>query len=309
MKRFPASIFVATICVLALAGGSGCRTVWKKKAAAVPPAEASAQMQATAQPPSPEPAKAERKGWFTRKRSAAPPAAAVAEPVELVAPAAPAVATPTARPPTANDQPARALERKGLLARIFSRKATSPPPVPEHKPAATNPPPAMIENPNKAALIYRIQINDQVIISFSGIPQEQRFEVSVDEHGYIKLPLIENIRAEGKTSSELETLIRDSYIQQKIYRRITVNVALPGQLQTFYYFVQGEVRGVGGRLPWVIGMTIMQGVAAAGGPNDFASSRIQVTRAGKTFTISTARPEKDQPLLPGDIIVVPRSFL
>ena len=306
MKRSLVNILIATSCVLALVGGSGCRTVKKKTAAVEAPAPAPTQP--AIQPPSMVPAKAERKGWFTKKRVATPQTTAAVE--------TPAAAVPAPLPPITDAATDRASERKGWIAKMFSRK--TPPPAlaasPEKKTvAATNQPPAVVENPNKAVLIYHIQINDQAIISLIGIPQEQRFDVIVDEHGYIKLPYIENIHAEGKTSSELETLIRDSYIKQQIYKRITVNVALPNQLQTYYYYVRGELRGAGGRMPWVSGMTIMQAVAAAGGPSDFASSKIQVTRGGKTFSLNindvAKHPEKDQPLLPGDVIVLPRSWM
>ncbi len=218
-----------------------------------------------------------------------------------------------ARAPGTTPPPAA---RRGWLASIFGGKKAAPAASPAGKQATattTNKPPPVIENPNKAALIYRIQINDQAIINLTGISPEQRFDVIVDEHGFIKLPYIENIKAEGKTGSELETLIHDSYINQQIYKRITVNVALPNQLQTLYYYVQGELRGTGGRMPWVNGMTVMKAVAAAGGPSDFASSKIRITRGDKTFTLNindvAKHPEKDKPLLPGDVIVVDKSWM
>ena len=155
---------------------------------------------------------------------------------------------------------------------------------------------------------YRLQRNDPLIIQMRGIPESDNHELVVDDQGYINLPYIPPIRAEGLTPSELQRSIQDTYVEERIYRRITVNVLLPTQS----YFVRGEVRQPG-RFPLTAGMTVLKAIAAAGGYTEFANPRrINIIRAGETM-IENARqmeqnPEEDLSVKAGDVIIVPRSI-
>ena len=154
---------------------------------------------------------------------------------------------------------------------------------------------------------YRLRANDPLIVELRGIPRSESFEMMVDDQGYIGLPYVSPIRAEGLTASELQRSIRDTYIEERIYRHITVNVLLPSQ----FYFVRGEVRQPG-RFPLTSGMTVLKALAAAGGYTEFANPRrINIIRAGETL-ITNARdlernPEDDMDVEAGDVIIVPRS--
>jgi polysaccharide export outer membrane protein len=147
-----------------------------------------------------------------------------------------------------------------------------------------------------------------LIIQLAGIPEPATMELLVDDQGYIGLPYIDPVLAEGLTVSELQRVIRETYINEKIYRRITVNVMLPAQS----YFVRGEVRAPG-RFPLTSGMTILQAIAAAGGYTEFANpKRINIIRGGETI-IENARdmetnPEENLDVKAGDVIIVPRSI-
>lgn len=158
---------------------------------------------------------------------------------------------------------------------------------------------------------YRIQVNDTLLVSLRSItPEQPNVELIVDENGEIKLPYINSIKAEGRTTSELETLIRDTYLSQKIFKRMTVNVIVPAMTQPTFY-VKGEVRSPG-RLPYVNGMTLLTAIAAAGGPTDFASSSMVLLRGGKKIKFNyydlEKHPDQDQPIQAGDIVVVDKSI-
>jgi polysaccharide export outer membrane protein len=155
---------------------------------------------------------------------------------------------------------------------------------------------------------YRLKAGDPVMIFLRGIPREEEIEDIVDEDGYITMPYINTIRAAGLTSAELEREIRRTYLDEKIYRNITVNVVMSSQS----YFVRGEVRQPG-RYPMITGVTISQAIATAGGYTDYANSRkISITRGNKTFYVDAndlrEHPDKDQNLEAGDVIVVERKF-
>ncbi len=173
--------------------------------------------------------------------------------------------------------------------------------TPPYGPAGMEPSsPSASVAPTPAA--YRLRSGDAIVVTVR-TPAEQQFEMIVDEHGMIKLPLIPDIRAAGLTGSELERFIKNSYISNQIYRNVTVNVLVPQRS----YFVRGEVRSPG-RYPLTGSLTLLQAIAAAGGYTDFANPRrIQILRGGTTMTLDGRDPEQDIAVETGDVIIVPRS--
>ncbi len=155
---------------------------------------------------------------------------------------------------------------------------------------------------------YRLQPGDPVQIYLRGIPEPANYEYVIADEGTITLPYIPAIQAAGLTVSELRREIHDTYINEQIYRQITVNVILPTQS----YFVRGEVRQPG-RYPLTGGMTVLQAIAAAGGYTEFANPRrVEIIRDGETI-LENARqmeqnPDQDLPVKAGDVIIVRRSI-
>lgn len=157
---------------------------------------------------------------------------------------------------------------------------------------------------------YRFQVGDPIVIHLRGIyPKDEAVEDIVDEDGNVTIPLIGDIQAAGKSTSQLEADVTRMYVDGGYYRAITVNVLMPSRT----YFIRGEIRNPG-RFAIVSGVTIMQAIAAAGGYTEFASQRsIKLIRGGTTTTINMKsiekNPEKDIRLESGDVIVVERSIL
>jgi len=169
-------------------------------------------------------------------------------------------------------------------------------------------PPGSATEPGSSSMAYRVKPGDTIFIYLRGIPREEKIEDVVDESGYISLPYINRVRAGGRTSSELERTIRNSYLDNRIYKQVTVNVVVP----TRGYFVRGEVRNPG-RFALLSGVTIVQAIATAGGYSEFANpSKIRVLRGGTSFTVDVEdlekHPEKDMEVEVGDVILVPRSL-
>lgn len=156
---------------------------------------------------------------------------------------------------------------------------------------------------------YTLKVGDGLQIYLRGIPSGEVIEDVIDEGGKITLPLINEITAAGITASDLERNIRKTYMDQDIYRNITVNVVVP----TRFYFIQGEIRAPG-RFQIMSATRLSQAIAGAGGYTEFASGKVVVKRAGKIFrTIRNARrlervPEDDILLEPDDVIEVQRSL-
>lgn len=150
---------------------------------------------------------------------------------------------------------------------------------------------------------YALANGDAVQIYLRGIPHPELVEDIIDEAGMVSLPFINEIRAAGLTSSELERAIRDEYLNQKIYCNMTVQVIVP----TRFYYVQGATRGPG-RFNMPSAVRLSEAIAAAGGGTEFWSGRVYIRRNGEIFkTIKNAKklertPEDDILLEPGDIV-------
>ncbi len=164
----------------------------------------------------------------------------------------------------------------------------------------------------KGVAVYRLKCNDPVLIYLRGIPGvaggEQEIQDVIDENGAITMPYINSVQAAGRTTSELEQMIQRMYIDQQIYRYITVNVVVPSRS----YYVRGEVRQAG-RFVLLNRVTILQAIAGAGGFTDFANpSSVEVVRGATRFRVDTTdlerHPERDMEIESGDVIIVNRSI-
>ncbi|MFH0908933.1 MAG: polysaccharide biosynthesis/export family protein [bacterium] len=188
-----------------------------------------------------------------------------------------------------------------------SRKDPVPPAAPALAASAVkSTPPALRES---TATAYKLRGGDPVIIFLRGIlPKDDELQDIIDEAGYLNLPYIGAILAAGKTTSQLESEIHNTYLEKLIYKSVTVNVVLPSQS----FFVRGEAR-IPGRFPLITGMTVLQAISAAGGYTDYANPKdVNIIRGGKGFRVNARdferHPEKDVAIEPGDVIVIPRSF-
>jgi polysaccharide export outer membrane protein len=262
----------------------------------------------------------DRYAQLVAERSRAPVStAAVRETEEKAAPAVRAEESRPARPAAAR-KPAAA--KPAPSARPVAPPAPPPRPAPEPPaapapvqiiaPAPAAPAPAA-EPPAPEAISegggYMLKSSDVVQIALRGIPNAEAIESIIDENGLVNLPFINEVQAAGRTASELARHIRQIYLDEGIYRNISVTVVVP----TRYYFVQGEIRAPG-RYQLVSATRLSQAIAGAGGYTEFASGRVVIKRGGKIVkNIRNARrlertPGDDILLEPDDIIEVQRSL-
>jgi polysaccharide export outer membrane protein len=158
--------------------------------------------------------------------------------------------------------------------------------------------------------MYILKALDPLYISFLGIPQEKQIEVVIDEHGQITLPYLqEPVRAAGLSTSELERKIQTTYVEKKIYQRVTINI----QTSAKTYFMEGEVARPQ-EYQLTSRITLLQAIGKAGGPTDFANLKdVVITRHGENMKVNAKKiaqdPETDIPLEAGDRVTVNRGFL
>lgn len=225
----------------------------------------------------------------------------------MIAPA-PAATSPRASPRTAPATVAPAPKIQPQVALPAAPRIEPPQPV---APTLKVPAPATTARaPGSTPDL--LKVGDPIIVYLRGIPGyqggQQTIEAVINEKGQINLPYINAVQAAGRTATELEDVIQHAYLDQQIYKYISVNILVPSR----FYYVRGEVRG-GGRFPLIGKVTVMQAIAAAGGFSEFAdASRVEVLRGNDRIRINVRdlekHPEKDREVEPGDVIIIRRSF-
>jgi polysaccharide export outer membrane protein len=153
--------------------------------------------------------------------------------------------------------------------------------------------------------------------------QDEPRELLITDSGDLEVPYLGLIHASGKTSLELAQQIKEA-LEKKLYYKATVMISaqvinkarVAGKV-----YVTGQVRNSGGYdLSAGEMMTVSRAILHAGGFSDFSDKRnvrlIRATQAGReTRTINVQEiwekgaVDKDIPVRPGDLIVVPERLV
>jgi protein involved in polysaccharide export with SLBB domain len=159
-----------------------------------------------------------------------------------------------------------------------------------------------------------LRLGDPVELKIGGVPAEEQAQVNniytVDANGYVNLPYINKIKADGLTPAQLAGAIESTYRSNKIYTNPTVTILM--QPTARFVNVGGAVR-TPSRVPFTEDMTLLAAISGAGGFNDFADQkRVRLLRGNevKVFDVRQFRrdPSKDVRLQPGDRVEIPQTF-
>lgn len=141
--------------------------------------------------------------------------------------------------------------------------------------------------------------------------------VPVRPDGKISTPLVEDLVAVGKTSSQLAREIEKALAEY--IRTPQVNIIVTNPVSTYSHVkVIGEV-ATPQSVPYREGLTVLDVVLAVGGLTEFAAgnrAKIVRTEQGKTIEIKVklealvrkGKVDENKPLRPGDVLIVPESF-
>ncbi len=168
--------------------------------------------------------------------------------------------------------------------------------------------PARVDNSDQPYRIGREDILDVAVWRDADLSRT----LPVRPDGFISMPMVGEIRAEGRTPTELSEAIREAlkpYVQEP---RVTVIVR---EVNSSRVFITGEVSHPGA-YPLRGRVSIVQAIALAGGFTDFADRDgiVVLRRAGSegnyipvSYTELVDAPDKHEPLIlrPGDTIIVP----
>ena len=150
---------------------------------------------------------------------------------------------------------------------------------------------------------YRLGAGDRIrVVVLSDTEFSADYEVNAT--GAISARMIGNVDVTGKTTNELEQLLRDSYTSAGYLRSPRLGVEL---VSTRPFFVIGEV-GRSGNFPYISCLRVIQAIAIAGGFTRRASkSRITIRRFFSNFAEEELVTE-DTLVEPGDVIRVPERW-
>jgi len=140
---------------------------------------------------------------------------------------------------------------------------------------------------------YRMGPGDQLevhIRDFFVIGEESVFEQVVDQRGYIDLPRLPAIRAQGKTKAELITAIEDAVRNAQITQRPVVSIISKSQRkQTFA--VLGAVQNPGTYYIPSPDYRLLEGLTAAGALNETVPYVYVVRQVPLTDAFAESGPE------------------
>jgi len=125
----------------------------------------------------------------------------------------------------------------------------------------------------------------------------------IDANGFVSLPLVGAIRADGLSASELENRLSEKFRSQYLRSpKVTVIV-----VEYLPIYIIGEVQRPG-VYPYNSRLNILRAIAVAGGTTYRASnSTVEIQHSGDT-TINRYPAGTPVPVLPGDLIRVPQRY-
>lgn len=143
--------------------------------------------------------------------------------------------------------------------------------------------------------------------------KELTMTVTVRPDGWISLPLVNDVRVEGLTPTQLQAALEGAFAKSVTSPMVTVIVT---RVAGFKVSILGKVRQPG-RYDVDTTTTVLDVLAQAGGPNDYAdTTQMYVMRRGAgsdaayqrvpvQYSSGAGKDNTNIPVRPGDIIIVP----
>lgn len=157
--------------------------------------------------------------------------------------------------------------------------------------------------PPQSAALYRLDAGDEVRITAYGLDALTN-NYLVSDTGEISLPLIDNVKAKGRTVGELQSDIARILFEKQILRSPSVNVQIT-KYRPFY--ILGEVKSPG-EYPYRPGMSVVTAVSMAGGYTFRADQKNMTITRNMAEGAVTGRARENTPVQPGDTIRIKESW-
>jgi protein involved in polysaccharide export with SLBB domain len=149
---------------------------------------------------------------------------------------------------------------------------------------------------------YRLGIGDRLRISVFGEP-DLSLEADIDATGHLSYPLLGSVPAAKKTASQLAADLAKG-LASGYLKNPDVRVSV---VQYRSIYVTGQVNRAGA-YPYSVGLTVEKALTLAGGMTRIASERGIYLLPEDAPSSQRRRARLDEPVLPGDTIVVEESL-
>ena len=155
----------------------------------------------------------------------------------------------------------------------------------------------------QAAAPPELQAGEKIHITVYGEPTLSG-DFQIDPSGFVSLPLAGTVKAAGLSQQQLEQALTAKYAGGYLKDpKITVGIA---EFRPFY--IVGEVEKPGA-YPYTGGLTVLSAIAIAGGTTYRANqSKVLIQHAGQD-SMREYNMDSPIPILPGDIIQIPRRYI
>jgi len=155
----------------------------------------------------------------------------------------------------------------------------------------------------QAAAPPELQPGEKIHITVYGEPTLSG-DYQIDPSGFVSLPLAGTVKAAGLTQLQLEQALTTKYSGGYLKDpKITVGIS---EFRPFY--IVGEVEKPGA-YPYTGGLTVLSAIAIAGGTTYRANqSKVLIEHAGEN-SLREYNMDSPIPILPGDIIQIPRRYI
>lgn len=149
---------------------------------------------------------------------------------------------------------------------------------------------------------YRLGTGDRLRVTVFGDDQLSG-EFQVSAAGTIAMPLIGEVGARGRTTSELEGLVAER-LKQDYLKNPKVSVEV---IDYRPFYILGEVKNPGS-YPYVNGMRVVNAIALAGGFTYRARESRMTIKRDIDGQLQEMDADQGTAVMPGDVIEVPERF-
>jgi len=148
-----------------------------------------------------------------------------------------------------------------------------------------------------------LQAGEKIHVTVFGEPTLSG-DYPIDPSGFVSLPLAGTVRAAGLSQQQLEQALAAKFSSGYLKNpKITVSIA---QFRPFY--IVGEVEKPGA-YPYTGGLSVLSAIAIAGGTTYRANlSKVLIQHPGES-SMREYDVSAPIPILPGDIIQIPRRYI
>jgi protein involved in polysaccharide export with SLBB domain len=150
----------------------------------------------------------------------------------------------------------------------------------------------------QSANAYTLGVGDKIHVTVFNEP-DLTGDFSIDDQGFVSLPLIGQVHIAGLTPSQAQVTITQKYAANYLVNpRVNVDV-----MNYRPFFILGEVRSPGS-YPYVNGMTVLNAVVYAGGYTPRGDRYDIVVKHSDDPSGQSQKIGENDPVRPGDIIRV-----